>query len=124
MPTRLVEEHFPSQIDIGEFLARQGSVRATYTGLDDLTDEQCVVSSRVRGDEAAIERGQGILQQRHPRTTDLQRKRRQVIWPPCLGRVKIVFHWLIDKTQVLYFSSRFLILKNKTSLAALFILLL
>jgi len=32
--------------------------------------------------------------------------------------------WLIDKTQVLYFSSRFLILKNKTSLAALFILLL
>ena len=35
-----------------------------------------------------------------------------------------VFAWLIDKTQVLYFSSRFLILKNKTSLAALFILLL
>jgi len=32
--------------------------------------------------------------------------------------------WLIDKTQVLYFSSRFLIRKNKTSLAALFILLL
>ena len=32
--------------------------------------------------------------------------------------------WLIDKTQVLYFSSRFLIRKNKTSLAAFFILLL
>jgi hypothetical protein len=32
--------------------------------------------------------------------------------------------WLTDKTQVLYFSSRFLILKNKTRLAALFILLL
>ena len=32
--------------------------------------------------------------------------------------------WLIDKTQVLYFSSRFLIRKNKTSLAALCILLL
>ena len=30
--------------------------------------------------------------------------------------------WLTDKTQVLYFSSRFLIRKNKTSLAALSIL--
>ena len=30
----------------------------------------------------------------------------------------IAYAWLIDKTQVLYFSSRFLILKNKTSLAA------
>jgi hypothetical protein len=37
---------------------------------------------------------------------------------------KTLVAWLIDKTQVLYFSSRFLIRKNKTSLAALFILLL
>jgi hypothetical protein len=32
--------------------------------------------------------------------------------------------WLTDKTQVLYFSSRFLILKNQMGVAVLFILLL
>ena len=55
----------------------------------------------------------------------------RVISPPCEGGVQYdtwfvvrAGAWLIDKTQVLYFSSRFLILKNKTSLAALCILLL
>ena len=43
--------------------------------------------------------------------------------PPC-PRILRDRTWLTDKTQVLYFSSRFLILKNKTRLAALFILLL
>jgi hypothetical protein len=42
----------------------------------------------------------------------------------CLSDHRTSRPWLTDKTQVLYFSSRFLILKNKTRLAALFILLL
>jgi len=46
--------------------------------------------------------------------------------PPVQGHTgfDLCWGWLIDKTQILYFSSRFLILKNNTSLATLFILLL
>jgi len=98
-PTRLVEQHFPPQVDIGQVLAREGPVRAAHAGFDHLTDEQRVVPSSVRGDQTAIERGQGIPQPGCPRTTALQRQRGEVIWPLGLGRVKIVFQVLTLGTK-------------------------
>ncbi len=61
-PARLLEQDLSSQVDIREFLTREGPVRAADTCLDYLADEQCVVASHVGGDQPAIERGQGVLQ--------------------------------------------------------------
>jgi len=61
-PTRPVEQHFPPQVDVREFLAREGPVCAAHVRFDHLADEQGVVSSRMCGDQTAIERGQGVPQ--------------------------------------------------------------
>src|SRR5262249_24975142 len=56
-PARLIEQHFPPQVDIRQFLACEGPVSAAYARFDHLADEQGVVSSRMCGDQTAIERG-------------------------------------------------------------------
>ena len=61
-PTRLIEQHFATQVDVWEILAREGPVRTAHVRFDHLTDEQGVVSSHMCGDQTAIERGQGVPQ--------------------------------------------------------------